>query len=459
MNSWPELRLRRDLGTLESYATLVGMLVGAGIFAVIRDAWRETGAGVLLGYLLFAPAILASSVPYAVFLSTPLGRVPGGEYTHIGTVLRSPALAFVGAWLKIISYIGAMAYLADVLALHLAELVGLELAGGARTAVGLCSLAFFTFVHAAGVRWFGRLQVWMCLVLGAAVVTLVVPGVFQVRGEYLTPVFSGGFQGFAACLPLLFFAYAGFEALAHSAGEVDRSTQRLPRVFVFGICGTTIVYLLLSLVIIGTVPPADLDATDTPAAVAASAVLPEGLVFVVTLGVIAAIATSLNATMLVPSRLALMLVRDGAAPRMLGAIHAGTGTPIVGLVATFAGCAALLVSGQLGLALRIAVFALVALYFLHGIAFLLLPSRAPELHEQATVRPGRAAHVGCALLSLFAMGSLLVVQVVEDVDLMSATPVDERFAAGNFAVIELVAGWTVLGLLAYAAARRANRST
>src|SRR5438552_14755108 len=96
--------LRRDLGTLESYAALLGILIGAGIFKVTSDAWEVTGPSVILGYLLLAPAILATSVAYSIFLSTPLGREPGGEYTHLSRTFGGYGAAFVGVWLKIISY-------------------------------------------------------------------------------------------------------------------------------------------------------------------------------------------------------------------------------------------------------------------------------------------------------------------------------------------------------------------
>ena len=79
----PTSRLRRDLGTLESYAALIGILIGAGIFQVTSQAWALTGPSVILGYLVLTPAILATSIPYAAYLSTPLGREPGGEYLHI----------------------------------------------------------------------------------------------------------------------------------------------------------------------------------------------------------------------------------------------------------------------------------------------------------------------------------------------------------------------------------------
>src|SRR6266536_2767875 len=125
-NSTPIVsRLRRDLGTIESYAALVGILIGAGIFKVTSQAWALTGPSVILGYVLLMPAILATSIPYAAYLSTPLGREPGGEYLHISRTLGGFRIAYIGAWLKIISYVGAGAYLSDALAGYFTRLVGI----------------------------------------------------------------------------------------------------------------------------------------------------------------------------------------------------------------------------------------------------------------------------------------------------------------------------------------------
>src|SRR4030081_3106108 len=120
-------RLRRDLGTVESYAALIGILIGAGIFKVTSEAWSLTGPSVILGYLILMPAILATSVPYAAFISTPLGREPGGEYLHISRTLGGFGIAYIGSWLKIIAYIGAGAYLASALADSIIELTGRRL--------------------------------------------------------------------------------------------------------------------------------------------------------------------------------------------------------------------------------------------------------------------------------------------------------------------------------------------
>src|SRR5262245_8034039 len=215
-------RLRRDLGTLESYAALLGILIGAGIFTVTTTAWALTGPSVILGYVVLLPVILATSVPYAAFLSTPLGREPGGEYTHISRTLGGYGIAFVGAWLKMISYIGAEAFLAVALADYLIEFAGGRLPVETyRLPLALIGLFFFYLIHTIGVRWFGRIQVTMCALLGVSLLVLIVPGLFAIHLPNYQPFITHGVSGFAASLVPLFFSYAGFESLALTAAAVN----------------------------------------------------------------------------------------------------------------------------------------------------------------------------------------------------------------------------------------------
>ena len=277
--------LRRDLGTLESYAALLGILIGAGIFKVTSDAWALTGPSVILGYLVLAPVILATSVAYSVFLSTPLGRAPGGEYTHISRTFGGYGLAFVGAWLKIISYIGALAYLASAFADYVTQLVpGISHMGAA-----IGSLLFFYAIHVAGVRWFGRLQVWMCALLGVSLVVLIVPGLFAIRAENYRPFFTHGDE-----------RVPGQPARRSSSRTRDSSRWRRRRAK----CATaragsrasssagsrrrSVIYFLMSVVALGVLSPAQLRVSSAPMADAAARYLPVGAAAIVTLGAIMA---------------------------------------------------------------------------------------------------------------------------------------------------------------------------
>jgi amino acid transporter len=444
--------LRRDLGTLESYAVLIGILIGAGIFQVTSQAWALTGPSVILGYAVLTPAILATSIPYAAYLSTPLGREPGGEYLHISRTLKGYRLAYVGSWLKVISYVGAGAYLANALAGYLIAFTG----GGLQhlqLPIALGCLVIFYVIHVVGILWFGRVQVIMSALKLLALMVLILPGLFVLQPSNYTPFVTHGWGGFGASLLPLFFAYAGFESLAQTAGEVKDSTRRLPRILLIGITFTALIYVFTSIVSFGVLPGARLKASSAPMADVASIYLPAGAAMFVTLGAIAAIMTALNGTMLVPSRLALMFAKDNLAPGWIGFVNRTTATPIRGLTLTLVACALLLVSGQLSLALNVAVSALVGLYFIHSLVFLFLPRLNPTLAGEITLKIPRWLLQTSALFSVVSMGALIAIQLFVDIETLKTQSLSQRITGHSLTSIELIFVWGIVGLVLYHFAR------
>ena len=453
-DSAPVSRLRRDLGTLESYATVIGILIGAGIFRVTSDAWTLTGPSVILGYIVLTPAVLATSIPYAAYLSTPLGREPGGEYLHISRTLKGFRLAYVGSWLKIISYIGAGAFLANAMAGYIIRLSGNRIDPERfQLPLALTALVLFYVIHVIGIRWFGRMQVAMSALKCLALLVLIVPGLFVLQGSNYTPFFAHGWGGFGASLLPLFFAYAGFESLAQTAGEVKDSTRRLPKILLKGILVTALFYVFTSIVSFGVLPGTQLQSSNAPMAEVAAIYLPAGAAIFVTIGAIAAIMTALNGTIFVPSRLAIMFVEDGLAPRWLGFVSKVRGTPIPGLTLTLLCCAILLISGQLALALNVAVFALVVLYFIHSLVFLLLPRLNPTLASEVEISLPHRVQQAAAVFSVVAMGGLILMQLLQDVKVLSTLTLSQRIAGQKLTSIELILVWGVVGAGLYQLAR------
>lgn len=447
-------RLRRDLGTVESYAALVGILIGAGIFKVTSQAWSLTGPSVILGYAVLMPAILATSIPYAAFISTSLGKEPGGEYLHISRTFGGYSIAYIGAWLKIIAYIGAGAYLASALADYIIELSGRRLSGDfTHQALAVGSLLFFYVVHVVGVRWFGRLQVAMCALLGVSIFVLVIPGLFAIHPANYSPFITHGARGFALSLAPIFFSYAGFESLAQTAGETKDSTRRLPMVFLKGVSATALIFIAMSAVAFGVLPGARLGASSAPMTEVASVYLPWGAAIIVTLGAIMAITTSLNPTLIVPSRLALIFVEDRLAPKWLGFVSPRTATPVVSLTLNLAACLVLVVSKQLSLALNIAVFALVLLYCLHSIAFLMLPRWNAKLYSEIGLSLPRWLLTGAALISVVSMGVLIAVQVAQDIQTLMTQSLRERLGQHSLTSLELAVLWSTVAAAIYVFAR------
>jgi len=287
----------------------------------------------------------------------------------------------------------------------------------------------------------------------SALLVLIVPGLFVLNSSNYTPFFTHGVSGFGASLLPLFFAYAGFESIAQTAGEVKDSTRRLPRILLKGITFTALFYVFTSIVSFGVLPGGRLQASSAPMAEVASIYLPAGAAMFVTIGAIAAIMTALNGTIFVPSRLAIMFVEDGLAPRWLGFINKATATPIRGLTLTLVCCAVLLVSGQLALALNVAVFALVVLYFIHSLVFLFLPRLNPGLASEVEITLPRRVQQAAAVVSLLSMGLMIVIQLRQDAAVLRTQTLGERISGQSLTSIELIVVWGIVGAGLYQLAR------
>src|SRR6185503_10532049 len=169
--------------------------------------------------------------------------------------------------------------------------------------------------------------------------------------------------------------------------------------------------------------------------------------------------TSMNSTMLVPSRLAFILSRDGLAPGWIGAIHPRTATPVLGLTLTFAASALLLAGRQISLALNVAVFALIILYFLHSLTFLMLRRRNPSLAGLIEVNIPPWLQRASAWISLISMGALIASQVWHDIQTIRGQSWWDRVKDQNLTSVELAAVWGLIGLALYAYARRGKKWT
>jgi amino acid transporter len=156
-----------------------------------------------------------------------------------------------------------------------------------------------------------------------------------------------------------------------------------------------------------------------------------------------------------------MFVEDGLAPRWLGFINKATATPIRGLTLTMICCAILLISGQLSLALNVAVFALVVLYFIHSLVFLFLPRLNPSLASEINVNLPRRVQQVAAVVSVLAMGLMILIQLRQDAAVLSTETLRQRINNQSLTSIELIVVWGIVGAGLYQLARmqRSSRVT
>jgi basic amino acid/polyamine antiporter, APA family len=476
------VELKRELTKLQSYATIIGILVGSGIFVVTGKSGAVAGPSVPLAYLVLAPVVLVTAVAYSVYLSTPLGIRPGGEYLHISRTTGSYYLGFVALWLKWLAYIGALVVLSTSLAQYLkffypkmdqtvanllpfGDALSRKYIGDptlAEAVIATAALLFFFVFNLLGVKFYGWLQTFMVAVKCAAIVVLVVPGLFAIDWKNLSPAFPFGFwahptaegeRGFLAVLPSLFFAYAGFESLAQTAGETKDSRKSLPMIFINGILISMVMFFLMSLVAFGVMPYQQLAHSSFAMSDAAARYLPWWGGAVVTVGALMAFSTCLNATLFVPARILYVFGEDRVMPQRLSRVSVRFRTPWVSLVINAAIAIGLLWTKSFGYVLDVAIVGMFLVYGLHSISLIALPFVRPGLYERARVKLPSALLIALGLSSVASMGYLTFVTIARDVAQHASLPAGQR----GLMIWQLLLVWLAVGTVFYLIARWEGR--
>ncbi|MDP6032334.1 MAG: amino acid permease [Candidatus Marinimicrobia bacterium] len=392
-------KLKRDLGKLSGYATIIGILVGAGIFRVTGEAGAVAGSAVPWAYLLFAPIVLCTAMAYSVFISTPLGMRPGGAYIHISRTFGNYYFGFIAMWMKFFAFFGAISFMA----ISLGDYMTFFIPDSDPRMWASITMVFFYGVNLVGIRHYGHIQTVLLFVLIFSILVLVIPGLFAVDLSFYNPILPKGFSGLLSAMPMLFFSYAGFETLAQAAGETKDPTGTLPMIFVKGVMAAVLIFFFMSFVAFGVLPAETLAQSQSAMADVADVYLPPWGSSVVAMGAMCAFLTSINGAILVPSRILFVFSEDRLLPPFLAAVHPKWRTPHVSLIISGIICTGLVWSKSAYFLLSIGLFGIFIIYIMQGLALVFLPTINKPLYDSAKFKP--------PVWVLYILGSVIVISM------------------------------------------------
>ncbi len=392
-------KLKRDLGKLSGYATIIGILVGAGIFRVTGEAGAVAGSAVPWAYLLFAPIVLCTAMAYSVFISTPLGMRPGGAYIHISRTFGNYYFGFIAMWMKFFAFFGAISFMA----ISLGDYMTFFIPDSDPRMWASITMVFFYGVNLVGIRHYGHIQTVLLFVLIFSILVLVIPGLFAVDLSFYNPILPKGFSGLLSAMPMLFFSYAGFETLAQAAGETKDPTGTLPMIFVKGVMAAVLIFFFMSFVAFGVLPAETLAQSQSAMADVADVYLPPWGSSVVAMGAMCAFLTSINGAILVPSRMLFVFSEDRLLPPFLAAVHPKWRTPHVSLIISGIICTGLVWSKSAYFLLSIGLFGIFIIYIMQGLALVFLPTINKPLYDSAKFKP--------PVWVLYILGSVIVISM------------------------------------------------
>ncbi|MFC6087245.1 amino acid permease [Sphaerisporangium aureirubrum] len=355
----PEHRLRRSLSALDLTVFGVGVIVGTGIFVLTGEVAKETsGPAVALSFVVAGVVCALAALCYAEFASAV--PVAGSAYTFSYAAIGEFPAWIVGWDLMLEMALGAAVvavgwsgYFAELLAtmgVHLPDtLVGEHAVFNVPAVV---VVAVLTAVLVAGIKLSARVNLVVVTIKVAVILLVIVAGLFFVAKANYTPFIPpaqptpkvGGLQapliqvlfgvtpvafgvfGIFVGAAIVFFAFIGFDVVATAAEETRNPQRDLPIGIIASLTLCTVLYVAVSLVVVG-MQPYDRLSTEAPLATAFRSVGQDWLATIISIGALAGLTTVVMILMLGQSRVFFAMSRDNLLPRSLAAVHPRFGTP------------------------------------------------------------------------------------------------------------------------------------
>ncbi len=195
-------------------------------------------------------------------------------------------------------------------------------------------VAVVTWIIITGIRessTFNNVMVFIkLLVLGFFVIV----GAFFVNPDNFKPFMPYGWKGVFNAAAIIFFAYIGFDALSTVSEETVEPQKNLPIGIIGSLVATTIIYIIVSLVLIGIVPYSEMSHVADPLALAFEKLGLNWGALIVSIGALVATTSVLLVFQLGQPRIFMVMARDGLLPPKFAEIHPKYGTPLFASIVT-----------------------------------------------------------------------------------------------------------------------------
>jgi basic amino acid/polyamine antiporter, APA family len=412
-----EHSLKRVLGPTNLVTLGIGAIIGTGIFVLTGQAAAQyAGPAIVLSMVIAGFASALAGLCYSEFASTV--PIAGSAYTY-GYATLGEFIAWIIGWDLILEYalggatvaVGWSGHLTSFLNDFLGVTIPASLASAPCSVIAaagcnpdayvnlpavLIALAV-TVLIVIGIKESANVNSVIVVIKVAVVLTVILGGAAYVNSANWQPFIPPntgtfgeyGWSGVLRGAGVIFFAYIGFDAVSVAAQEAKNPQKDMPVGILGSLVVCTILYILVSGVMVGLVPYREMLGSPAPMVVAIRAAeaasggstLLRMMTMLVELGAIAGLSSVMVVLMMAQPRIFYSMSRDGLLPPFARKIHPKFRTPhitsiitgvIVALAAGFTPIGAL---GELVSIGTLLAFVIVSI----GVIF--LRYRRPDLHR------------------------------------------------------------------------------
>jgi amino acid transporter len=309
----------KSLGLVELIAIALGGMIGGGIFSVLGISVEHIGNATPFAFLI--GGFLAFFAAYSYVKLALYYKDEGATYSFFNkTFPNSQFASSAVGWLLVFGYISTLALYAFTFSTYLCSILPFENSFWINKIVAGVIILVFSIINLTSVKGMGKIEDWM--VYTKLVLLLFISGLLAEKGhlENFTPIFESGtsLKGILIIASITFVAYEGFQLVIHAYNEMEEPQKNIPRAIYSAIIIATILYVVLAIGALATIPKETL-IEDKEYALAAGAqeLLGKFGLFIVIFGALLATSSAISGTLFGASRLIAVIAKDGYLPKKL----------------------------------------------------------------------------------------------------------------------------------------------
>jgi basic amino acid/polyamine antiporter, APA family len=381
-----EVGLVRAIGTGTLAASIVNLVIGAGIFALPALVVAEIGTAAPFAYLLCSILVGLVFLCFAEAGSRVAGS--GGAYACVEAAFGPLAGFLVSTLLWFGVGVLSCAAISNVIADTLASVW--PWTGHLSVRFLLLFLLFggLAAINVAGVRSASRFVVLNTAVKLVPLLIFVATGLPAIDWDNLALETWPPLENLGATSLLLFFAFGGAELALTPSGEVQDPPRTVPRAILLGLGGVLGLYISVQGVAQGVLGPELAQHRGAPLAAAAERVLGSGGRFLLVLGASLSIFATLSGSLLATPRALFAAAEDGLLPARLAAIHPRFRTPHIAIIVFAALSYAFAITGTFRALAVVSSASVLLIYFAVSLSVLGLRRRNVQATQQMFCIPG-----------------------------------------------------------------------
>jgi APA family basic amino acid/polyamine antiporter len=365
-----KVQLKRTLGLFEVTLSGIGIILGAGIYALIGEAAGLAGNAVWISFAISSLIALLTGLSYAELAS--MFPKASAEYEYTAQTFGRQ-WAFVIGWLIIFSGMIGAATVALGFAGYFASLFGAPFLTSALALILILSLLIFT-----GIKQSAIVAMIFTAIEAIGLVLIIALGIPYLGSvNYLEMPF--GMTGIFQASALIFFAFIGFEEIVKLAEEAKEPEKNIPKGLILAISASIVLYILVALSAVSVLGWEKLSQSSAPFADIAFAALGLQASFIISIIALFATTNTVLLMLLASSRIVYGMSESGSLPKILARIHSNTRAPWAAIILVMILAMAFVFLEDIAFVANINNFTVFVTFIVINASLILLRYRKPEI--------------------------------------------------------------------------------